>query len=199
MLVAGFDEAGRGPLAGPVTAGCVVLPAGFPLGMLDDSKRLSEKRREAAERAIKEAACWGLGVVGHEEIDGTDILRASLRAMRIAFWQMAEKLPAWASSHGGAPADFGRLSDVLEGIADGNRVPDVPIPCRAEPKADGTYPCVMAASIIAKVARDRIMVEADALYPEYGYARHKGYPTKEHREICRRLGPSPIQRLTFTY
>ena len=93
----------------------------------------------------------------------------------------------------------GRQSITLTGITDGTFIPDVPFECRAEPKADSKYPCVMAASILAKTCRDRIMMEYDKKYPEYGYARHKGYPTPEHKKICRQIGPSPIQRLSFKY
>lgn len=192
-LKCGFDEAGRGPLAGPVTAGAVILPPDFPVEMLNDSKKLSEKKREAAEKIIKEKACWGIGIVDHETIDRMNILNASLYAMKLAFDMMKLKLPEWAAANGIS-------SYALEGIADGIYIPDVKeIECRCEPKADARYPSVMAASIIAKVGRDSIMKEMDKLYPEYGYASHKGYPTKAHMEICRRIGPSPIQRLSFKY
>lgn len=192
-LVCGFDEAGRGPLAGPVTAGAVILPPDFPTEILNDSKKLSEKKRETAEKIIKEKACWGIGIVDHETIDRMNILNASLYAMKLAFDMMKLKLPEWAAVNGIS-------SYALEGIADGIYIPDVKeIECRCEPKADARYPSVMAASIIAKVGRDSIMKEMDRLYPEYGYASHKGYPTKAHMEICRRIGPSPIQRLSFKY
>ena len=192
-LVCGFDEAGRGPLAGPVTAGAVILPPDFPTEILNDSKKLSEKKRETAEKIIKEKACWGIGIVDHETIDRMNILNASLYAMKLAFDMMKLKLPEWAAANGIS-------SYALEGIADGIYIPDVKeIECRCEPKADARYPSVMAASIIAKVGRDSIMKEMDRLYPEYGYASHKGYPTKAHMEICRRIGPSPIQRLSFKY
>ncbi len=192
-LICGFDEAGRGPLAGPVTAGAVILPPDFPVEMLNDSKKLSEKKREAAEKIIKEKACWGIGIVDHETIDRMNILNASLYAMKLAFDMMKLKLPEWAAANGIS-------SYSVEGIADGIYIPDVQeIECRCEPKADAKYPSVMAASIIAKVGRDSIMKEMDKLYPEYGYASHKGYPTKAHMEICRRIGPSPIQRLSFKY
>lgn len=193
-VLVGLDEAGRGPLAGPVTAGCVVLPEDFPLEILNDSKKLTEKKREAAEKLIKEKACWGFARVEHDEIDRINILQASLKAMALAYDDMMAKLPAWLESRGENIADV-----QTEAVADGLYTPDISCPVRAETKADGKYPQVMAASIIAKVSRDRIMKEYDAVYPGYGYAKHKGYPTKAHREACRTLGPSPIQRLSFSY
>ena len=193
-FVVGFDEAGRGPLAGPVCAAAVILPRDFPFEILNDSKKLSEKKRLAAETIIKEKACWGIALVDHKKIDEINILEASMLAMKIAFDEMWKKLPQWVSADSAAV----ELS-MLSGITDGTRCPDVPIECRCEPKADGKYPCVMAASILAKTCRDRLMMEMDKKYPEYGYARHKGYPTKDHREICRKIGPSPIQRMSFKY
>ena len=190
----GFDEAGRGPLAGPVCAGAVILPSDFPLDILNDSKKLSEKKRLAAESIIKEKACWGIALVDHKKIDEINILEASMLAMKNAFEEMMKKLPLWCEEEN---IDFSEIS--LTGITDGTRCPDVQIECRCEPKADGKYPCVMAASILAKTCRDRLMLEMDKLYPEYGYAKHKGYPTKAHREVCNKIGPSPIQRLTFKY
>lgn len=192
ILIAGFDEAGRGPLAGPVCASCVILPDDFPIEILNDSKKLSEKKRAAAEIIIKEKACFGIALVDEKKIDEINILQASMLAMKIAFEQMMEKLPEWCQSNG--------ISDYLiNGITDGTKCPDVPIVCSCEPKADGNYPPVMAASILAKTCRDRLMLEMDKKYPEYGYAKHKGYPTREHREICHKLGPSPIQRMSFKY
>ena len=190
----GFDEAGRGPLAGPVSASAVILPEDFPFEILNDSKKLSEKKREAAEIIIKEKACWGIALVDHKKIDEINILEASMLAMKNAFDDMLKKLPTWCEKNG---VDFSQVS--LNGITDGTRCPDVQIDCRCEPKADGKYPCVMAASILAKTCRDRLMLEMDKLYPEYGYAKHKGYPTKAHREVCHKLGSSPIQRLSFKY
>lgn len=190
-FLVGFDEAGRGPLAGPVCAAAVILPADFPVEILNDSKKLSEKKRAAAEVIIKEKACWGIALIDHKKIDEINILEASMLAMKNAFEQMWVKLPEWA----GEAVELSQLS----GITDGTRCPDIPIDCRCEPKADGKYPCVMAASILAKTCRDRLMLEMDKKYPEYGYASHKGYPTKAHREVCRKIGPSPIQRLTFKY
>lgn len=196
-IIVGFDEAGRGPLAGPVSAGAVILPDDFPLEILNDSKKMSEARREMAESVIKEKALWGFAVVDHATIDKINILQASLLAMRLAFEDMLSSLDAWCDSRGIEKSVF--ALDNLQGISDGNFCPEVPIECRAVVKADSKFAQVMAASIIAKVGRDRIMREYDARYPEYGYARHKGYPTAAHKEACRRLGPSPIQRLTFKY
>lgn len=194
-LICGFDEAGRGPLAGPVTAGAVILPDDFPVEILNDSKKLSEKKRDAAEKIILEKACWGLGIVDHETIDRMNILKASMYAMKLAYEMMIKKLPEWCQQNGIENSQF-----LISGITDGTSVPDIDgIELRCEPKADGKYPCVMAASIVAKVARDRIMKEMDALYPQYGYAKHKGYPTPAHRKICQEIGPSPIQRMSFKY
>lgn len=192
LLLVGFDEAGRWPLAGPVSAAAVILPDDFPNEILNDSKKLSEKKREAAEKIIKEKACWGIGLVDHEKIDEINILEASMLAMKIAFENLTKMLPQWLKGQ--------NINDyILNGITDGTRCPDVAIEIKWEPKADGKYPCVMAASILAKTCRDRIMVEMDKKYPGYGYAKHKGYPTRDHKEICHKLGPSPIQRLSFKY
>ena len=185
-MTVGFDEAGRGPLAGPVCAAAVIFPDDFPIEILNDSKKLSEKKRQAAETIIKEKAIWGIALVDHTIIDEINILEASMLAMKNAFEELLKKNPGL------------KLTEI-SGITDGTRCPDVPIECRCEPKADGKYPCVMAASILAKTCRDRLMLEMDKKYPEYGYAKHKGYPTKAHREICHKLGPSPIQRLSFKY
>lgn len=185
-MTVGFDEAGRGPLAGPVCAAAVILPDDFPIEILNDSKKLSEKKRQAAETIIKEKAIWGIALVDHTIIDEINILEASMLAMKNAFEDLLKKNPGL------------QLAEI-SGITDGTRCPDVPIECCCEPKADGKYPCVMAASILAKTCRDRLMLEMDKKYPEYGYAKHKGYPTKAHREICHKLGPSPIQRLSFKY
>lgn len=192
ILVVGFDEAGRGPLAGPVSAAAVILPDDFPVEILNDSKKLSEKKRLFAENIIKERACFGIALVDHKKIDEINILEASMLAMRLAFEELEKKLPQWCALNG--------ITDwKLKGITDGTRSPDVKFECCAEPKADGKYPEVMAASILAKTCRDRLMYELDKKYPAYGYAKHKGYPTREHKEICRKIGPSPIQRLTFKY
>ncbi|MBD5409335.1 MAG: ribonuclease HII [Treponema sp.] len=192
-LECGLDEAGRGPLAGPVTAGAVILPADFPCEILNDSKKLSEKKRMYAESVIKERACWGIGIVDHKTIDKMNILRASMYAMSLAFDMMMLHLPEWARERGIATYE-------VFAIADGNCVPKIQCQnVRCEVKGDAKYTSIMAASIIAKVERDRIMYEMDSLYPQYGYAKHKGYPTPLHKKICRERGPSPIQRLTFKF
>lgn len=192
-LVCGLDEAGRGPLAGPVTAGAVILPPDFPFELLNDSKKLSEKKREKVEPIIKELGCWGIGIVDHEAIDSMNILNASMYAMSVAFDMMMLKFPAWLEKN--------NISDYdLIVMTDGNVCPKINFDnVFCEPKADAKYHSVMAASILAKVCRDKIMLEMDKKYPEYGYAKHKGYPTVAHREICKKIGPSPIQRKTFKY
>ena len=200
-MTVGFDEAGRGPLAGPVVAGAVILPPDFPIEILNDSKKLSEKKRLAAETVIKEKAMWGIGIVDHKKIDEINILQASLLAMKLAYEDLKRRYDSVTALRQ-AQGPYGIASEAWQsttGITDGTFIPDVPFECRAEPKADAKYPCVMAASIIAKVCRDRMMLEYDKMYPEYGYAGHKGYPTPAHKKICRQLGPSPIQRLTFKY
>jgi len=187
-MTVGFDEAGRGPLAGPVVAGAVILPPDFPIEILNDSKKLSEKKRLFAEEIIKRDAFWGVGIVDHKKIDEINILQASLLAMKLAYEDLQKRFVIASETR-----------QSIIGITDGTFCPDVPFECRCEPKADGKYPEVMAASIIAKTCRDRIMLEYDKQFPEYGYAKHKGYPTPAHKKICRQLGPSPIQRLSFKF
>lgn len=186
-IVAGFDEAGRGPLAGPVSAAAVILPDDFPLDMLNDSKKLSEARREAAAAVIIRDAVWGIGWAEAAEIDRINILRASLAAMSRAWDALVRVFPAYGQEAGVR----------VNAVADGLYCPELPIPCSALVKADALVPQVMAASILAKTARDRVMVRYSRLYPQYGYERHKGYPTRAHREAVARYGPSPIQRHSF--
>lgn len=182
--VCGIDEAGRGPLAGPVYAGACVLPADFPLDSLDDSKALSPGQRDAAWALIVEGAlAWAVDWAGPGEIDEVNILGASFLAMGRAYTRLE--------------AILGRAPGAV--YVDGNRDPRLGRPITCVIKGDSLVPSIMAASILAKVARDRAMERWDWLYPDYGYARHKGYPTAAHREACRRLGPSPIQRLSFHY
>jgi len=184
-LVCGIDEAGRGPLAGPVCAASVILPADFNLSLLDDSKKMTEKNRDLAMREIyMKAVAWGIGWASAVEIDSLNILQASLLAMQRSFLDMKRK--------------YSYMENPIEVIIDGLYSPDI---CagsvHAYPKADGTYPCVMAASILAKTARDRMMTRYSWFYPEYGYEKHKGYPTAAHRAAVVKNGPSPIQRKTF--
>ncbi len=189
-VICGLDEAGRGPLAGPVTAAAVILPPDFPVELLNDSKKLSAKKRGTLEILIKEkAVAWAVSSVDEKEIDRINILRASLLAMKQAFESLYERL-------------YEKLSDprlAIECIADGTFCPEVGVPCTALVRADSLVPAVMAASVLAKTERDRIMCAYAKLYPAYGYERHKGYPTLEHRTLCRKLGPSPIQRMSFSY
>jgi ribonuclease HII len=191
LLICGIDEAGRGPLAGPVCAAAVILPGDFPRHILDDSKKLNASRRETARRLIcTGAAAWGIGWASAAEIDEINILQASLLAMRRAYEAMGRN---------GVP---GRDMDTLtagglRAIVDGLYVPDISIPKTAMVKADAQIPEVMAASILAKTARDRMMDRYSWLYPEYGYEDHKGYPTRDHRKRIAKYGPSPIQRNSF--
>ncbi len=188
MFVCGLDEAGRGPLAGPVVAGAVILNDDFPIEILNDSKKLSEKKRLEVEVLIKEnALAWATARVEHDEIDTINILQASLLAMKKAFESLCLM-----------------LDEKIEGaeiscVVDGTFKPDISVSCEALPKADATVPAVMAASILAKNERDRIMCEYAIQYPAYGYEKHKGYPTKAHREVCHSIGPSPIQRKSFSF
>ncbi|GHU80511.1 ribonuclease HII [Spirochaetia bacterium] len=201
MMICGLDEAGRGPLAGPVCAAAVVLPPDFPREILGDSKKLSPCRREEAMALIyRGSAAWGIGWASAAEIDRINILQASLLAMKRAFTEMLRAFPGLSpGGPGKSPGSRGLPADTggFTAIADGLFVPDIPIPCRALVKADAQIPEVMAASILAKTARDRMMERYSWLYPEYGYDRHKGYPTKAHRELIARYGPSPIQRMSF--
>jgi ribonuclease HII len=187
-MICGIDEAGRGPLAGPVCAAAVILGEDFPRELrylLNDSKKLTEHRRNEARRVICEGAfAWGEGWASHTEIDSINILQASLLAMKRAFEEMRKKLSS-------------PLSADLSIIVDGLYVPDIGVICTPMVKADAKVHEVMAASILAKTARDSYMNEMALLYPQYGYEKHKGYPTKAHREAVLKYGPSPIQRMSF--
>jgi len=213
-MLCGIDEAGRGPLAGPVCAAAVVLPGDFPVNLLNDSKKLSEKKREEVRGVIVEKAlAWGVGWATHIEIDSINILQASLLAMRRAFERLFTSVPErWPAKLEkeipfGLPFSQANTPKNLEVIIDGNRAPELPVSelsargisvnCRTLVKADATVPEVMAASILAKTARDQIMSHYAELYPQYGYDGHKGYPTAEHRKLVLKLGPSPIQRKSF--
>lgn len=186
-LVIGADEAGRGPLAGPVCAAAVVLPSEFPFEILADSKALSEKKRLTAEPIIKEKAiAWAVAWASPREIDEINILWASMLAMKRAFGKVSYQLK-----------QKGLTPDIL--LVDGNRRPDVSIPCQAIVKGDATVHEIMAASILAKNARDRFMVCAAKKWPQYGFEKHKGYPCASHKAALHEFGPCPIHRLSFRY
>lgn len=177
-LVAGVDEVGRGPLAGPVVAAAVILNPEYPIEGLTDSKKLTEKKRELLSCVIKERAlAWYIARVDVDVIDQINILQASLLAMKQAVEGLSV-LPQHVK-------------------VDGKQCPDLSISMEAIIKGDLTEPEISAASIIAKVARDREMIEMDQIYPEYGFAKHKGYPTKQHREALARYGITPIHRRSY--
>lgn len=179
LLTAGVDEAGRGPLAGPVMAAAVILNPARPIVGLADSKKLTERQREALEAEIKgKALAWAVARAEVEEIDTLNILHASLLAM------------------GRAVAALNPAPQLA--LVDGNRCPPS-LPCRAEAivKGDQTVPAISAASILAKVARDRQLLSLDAHYPGYGFAKHKGYPTKDHLAALEELGVTPVHRRSF--
>ncbi len=176
--VCGVDEAGRGPLCGPVVAAACILPPDCEIPGLDDSKKLTEKKREKLFDLITERAiAYCIAEASVEEIDAMNILEADLLAMRRAIEGLSKQ------------ADFA--------LIDGNIARDFPIPARAVIHGDAISPSIAAASILAKVTRDRSCMELDALYPQYGIAKHKGYGTKAHMEALRLYGPSPIHRKQF--
>lgn len=176
--VCGCDEAGRGPLCGPVVAAAVILKPGTLIPGLNDSKKLSEKKREALFEIIKrEALAYAIAEASPEEIDSINILNASMLAMRRAIEGLR------------VPADYA--------LIDGNCTRGFPIPAKAIVGGDAKSMCIAAASVLAKVTRDRECIELDRAYPQYGIAKHKGYPTKDHMDAVRRLGPAPIYRKTF--
>ena len=180
-VVCGTDEAGRGPLAGPVVAAAVILPNDFPIEILNDSKKMNQNPRIKAEKVIKEkAVAWSVTAVSHKTIDKINILNASLLAMKKCYEKIRDK---------------GFEVSIL--LCDGNKTPDVDCPVEAIVKGDGKIPEIMAASILAKNHRDRLMVMAHEKWPQYGFNRHNGYPTKEHYEALGKYGPCPIHRLTF--
>lgn len=177
-VICGVDEAGRGPLAGPVCAAAVILPEHLELPGLTDSKKLSDKKRRELYPIIKEQAlAWGIGFATEREIDEINILQATFLAMRRALEQMQVK-PDLA-------------------LIDGNRETDFGIPVKTVVKGDSLSANIAAASVLAKVTRDDLMVEMAQKYPEYGFEIHKGYGTKAHYAALREHGPSPIHRMTF--
>ncbi|ALO46051.1 ribonuclease HII [Pseudohongiella spirulinae] len=176
--VVGVDEAGRGPLAGPVSAAAVILPVACQLPGLDDSKRLTEKKRSVLyEQICEQAISFSIVFVQAAEIDRINILQASMLAMHRA-----------VESLGVEPSMI---------FVDGNRCPVWPYNSEAVVKGDSKLQCIAAASVLAKVARDHVMLELDASHPGYGFARHKGYPTRQHFEALHRLGPSEAHRMSF--
>ena len=177
-IICGVDEAGRGPLAGPVCAAAVILPKGLVLPGLNDSKKLTDKKRRELYPIIKEQAiAYGIGLASHEEIDEINILQATYLAMERAIAQLEGK------------ADFA--------LIDGNRAKDFGLPVKTVVKGDSLSASIAAASILAKVTRDDIMLEMAEKYPEYAFEVHKGYGTKAHYEALRTHGHSPIHRMTF--
>lgn len=177
-LICGVDEAGRGPLAGPVCAAAVILPPGLEIPGLNDSKKLTDKkRRELYDVIVEQAVSYGIAFASEQEIDEINILQATFLAMERAIQKLSPQ-PELA-------------------LIDGNRTKDFGLPVRTIVKGDSLSASIAAASILAKVTRDRLMEEYDAQYPQYGFAVHKGYGTKRHYETLREFGPSPIHRKTF--
>ena len=178
LLVAGVDEAGRGPLAGPVVAAAVVLPQGYDEEIIADSKRLSPGKREQANQLIRNhALAWSIGAASSREIDRHNIHQATLIAMRRAVLGLHLR------------------PDLM--IVDGRFLPDVPYPGKALVRADASEPVVSAASILAKVFRDHYMVFLGRKYPRYGFCQHKGYPTAMHFDALKNFGPCPEHRRSF--
>ena len=177
-LVAGVDEVGRGPLCGAVITAAVILDPARPIEGLNDSKKLTEARREALFPLIQERAlAWAIGRAEVHEIDELNILHATMLAMQRAV------------------AGLSIQPDRV--LVDGNRCPVLPMPSEPVIQGDGRVPAIAAASILAKVTRDREMLEMEALYPGYGIGQHKGYPTRTHMEALQRLGATPIHRRSF--
>lgn len=176
--ICGIDEAGRGPLAGPVFAAAVILPADASIGGLNDSKKLSVKKREQLFDVIRETAVsYSIAFATEQEIDEINILQATFLAMRRACDGLS------------VPPDYA--------LVDGNRMPPLEVAAETVVKGDACSASIAAASILAKVSRDRLMVELDQLYPVYQFAKHKGYGTKLHTELLRQYGPCPIHRRSF--
>ena len=177
-LICGIDEAGRGPLAGPVVAGACILPMDAEILYLNDSKKLSEKRREELFAEIKEkAVAWAVGIIDNQVIDDINILQATYRAMRSAVSQLNQE------------------PDLL--LVDAVTIPETNIRQVGIVKGDAKSVSIAAASILAKVTRDHLMLEYDTVYPEYGFAKHKGYGTAQHIAAIREYGLTPIHRRSF--
>lgn len=177
-LICGVDEAGRGPLAGPVCAAAVILPRDLQISGLNDSKKLSAKKRnELYDVILCEAEAYAIAFASEMEIDEINILQATFLAMERAVLQLEVR------------------PDLV--LVDGNRAPHLPLPVKTVVKGDSLSANIAAASILAKVTRDRLMEKMDGIYPQYGFAVHKGYGTKRHYEALREYGPSPVHRQTF--
>lgn len=177
-IICGVDEAGRGPLMGPVCAAAVILPPHLDIEGLNDSKKLTEKKREALFPIITDAAlAYSIAYASAEEIDEINILNAAMLAMRRAIEGLSVK------------ADFA--------LIDGNCSRNIPVPCKTVVGGDAKSPSIAAASVLAKVSRDRLCHELDKQYPQYGFAKHKGYGTKDHMEALYKYGPCPYHRRTF--
>ena len=180
--VCGCDEAGAGPLAGPVYAAAVILPLGMDIPGLNDSKKLTEKRREALFPVIqKKALAWSVASIDAQEIDDTDILSARMKAMQLAI-DVLSLTPDFA---------------LIDGNQDHGRMAAIRTPHRCLVKGDSLSASIAAASVLAKVSRDRFMVELSGKYPEYCFDKHKGYGTRLHYELLAQYGPSPVHRRTF--
>ena len=183
IWVCGVDEAGRGPLVGAVVAGAVVLDPNNPILGLKDSKKLTPARRDFLyEQIMEKAKAWGVGQASPAEIDDINILQATMLAMRRAVEDLASRLGAWPD----------------KALIDGNRCPELPIPSEAIIKGDAKEPAISAASIIAKVTRDRQMKILDALHPQYGFAQHMGYPTEAHFAALKEFGVCDEHRRSFS-
>lgn len=182
QLICGVDEAGRGPLAGAVYAAAVVLNPECPILGLADSKKLSEKKRDLLSVEIKQhALAWAIASCSAKEIDEINILQASLLAMKRAIEAMQ--------------VQFRVKPDLVQ--VDGNKCPKINLPCEAIVKGDSKVQAISAASILAKVARDAELYELDKIYPQYGFAQHKGYPTAFHLEMLNIYGITPVHRLSY--
>ncbi len=183
IWVCGVDEAGRGPLVGAVVAGAVVLDPNNPISGLKDSKKLTPAKRDFLyEQIIEKAKAWGVGQASPAEIDDINILQATMLAMQRAVEDLTTRLGAWPD----------------KALIDGNRCPELPIPSEAIIKGDAKEPAISAASIIAKVTRDRQMQVLDKLHPQYGFAQHMGYPTEAHFAALKEFGACDEHRRSFS-
>jgi len=183
IWICGVDEAGRGPLVGAVVAGAVVLDPNNPIEGLKDSKKLSAARREYLyEQIMEKAKAWGVGEASPAEIDDINILQATMLAMRRAIEDLTSRLGTWPN----------------KALIDGNRCPELPIPAEAIIKGDAKEPAISAASIVAKVTRDRQMMSLHERHPEYGFAQHMGYPTEAHFAALKQFGACDQHRRSFS-